>query len=91
MNKKEKKNGGEKGGEILRSKISPQKNEVILKVENLHKIYNPDSPSPVHALKGIDIEFKKGEFIALMGRSGSGKSTFLHQVALLDTPTKGKI
>ncbi len=61
----------------------------ILEVENLHKIYNPDSGEPVHALKGVSLKIKKGEFIALMGRSGSGKSTFLHQVALLDTPTKG--
>ena len=68
-----------------------EKKEYILEVENLHKIYNPDSPSPVHALKGVNVKFKKGEFVALMGRSGSGKSTFLHQVALLDEPTEGKI
>jgi len=72
-------------------KKNKENSEYILEVEGLHKTYNPDSPSPVHALKGIDIKFKKGEFVALMGRSGSGKSTFLHQVALLDTPTKGKI
>jgi putative ABC transport system ATP-binding protein len=75
----------------MTKKEEKKNNEYILEVDGLHKIYNPDSPSPVHALKGIDIKFKKGEFIALMGRSGSGKSTFLHQVALLDTPTKGKI
>jgi len=68
-----------------------QNNEYILETEKLVKIYNPDSPAPVHALKGVDLQVKKGEFVALMGRSGSGKSTFLHQVALLDTPTSGKI
>jgi putative ABC transport system ATP-binding protein len=45
----------------------------------------------VYALRGIDIQLKKGEFVALMGRSGSGKSTFLHQLALLDVPTSGYI
>ena len=71
--------------------MNENKNNIILKVENLCKTYNPKSPEPVHALKNISAEFKKGEFIALMGRSGSGKSTFLHQVALLDIPTKGTI
>jgi len=62
-----------------------------LKTKDLVKTYGINTPSPVHALKGIDIELKKGEFVALMGRSGSGKSTFLHQVALLDRPTSGYI
>lgn len=64
---------------------------IILEVNNLTKIYHQKAPKPVHALKGIDLKFKKGEFIALMGRSGSGKSTFLHQVALLDVPTHGTV
>ena len=72
-------------------KKEKEKTEYILEVKNLHKIYNPDSPSPVHALKGVNVRFKKGEFVALTGRSGSGKSTFLHQVALLDIPTEGKV
>lgn len=76
------------------SKIKKQKNKnesVILEVKNLYKTYNPESDEPVHALKGINVVLKKGEFVALTGRSGSGKSTFLHQVALLDTPTEGEI
>ena len=63
----------------------------ILKTEKLVKTYGVNTPSPVHALRDIDIKLKKGEFVALMGRSGSGKSTFLHQVALLDRPTFGYI
>ncbi len=63
----------------------------ILETIDLKKTYNPDSPAPVHALKGVTLQVRKGEFVALMGRSGSGKSTFLHQVALLDTPTSGSI
>jgi putative ABC transport system ATP-binding protein len=68
-----------------------KQDNTILKVTNLTKTYNLDSPEPVHALKGVSVEFKSGEFVALMGRSGSGKSTFLHQVALLDVPTSGDI
>ncbi len=42
-------------------------------------------------LKGIDFKASEGEFIAIMGRSGAGKSTFLYQVSLLDDPTGGEI
>ena len=65
--------------------------EYILKTKDLVKTYKANTASPVYALRGIDIELKKGEFVALMGRSGSGKSTFLHQIALLDRPTSGYI
>lgn len=50
---------------------------------------NGDIVTPV--LKGIDFEAKSGEFIAIMGRSGAGKSTFLYQLSLLDEPTAGEI
>ncbi len=63
----------------------------ILQTKELVKTYKVDSPSPVHALKGVNLSLKRGEFVALMGRSGSGKSTFLHQIALLDRPTSGYI
>ncbi len=65
--------------------------EYILQTKNLVRIYHADSPSPIHALRGVDMQLRKGEFVALMGRSGSGKSTFLHQIALLDRPTSGYI
>ena len=42
-------------------------------------------------LKGIDFEAREGEWLAIMGRSGAGKSTFLYQVSLLDDPTSGEI
>lgn len=44
-----------------------------------------------NVLKGIDFEAKDGEFVAIMGRSGAGKSTFLYQISLLDDPTGGEI
>jgi putative ABC transport system ATP-binding protein len=65
--------------------------DYILKTEKLVKTYGIDTPSPVYALRGADLKLCKGEFVALMGRSGSGKSTFLHQMALLDSPTSGHI
>ncbi len=65
--------------------------KIILRTKELVKTYKIDTPSPVYALKGINLQLKKGEFVALMGRSGSGKSTFLHQIALLDRPTSGYI
>ena len=63
----------------------------ILEAKNIHKIYNPNSPEPVHALKGVSLSLENGEFVALVGRSGSGKSTLLYQLALLDTPNKGVV
>jgi len=61
----------------------------MIKIENLKKTY-PGKP-PTEALKNISFNVERGEFLAVMGRSGSGKSTFLHQLGLIDTPTEGKI
>lgn len=64
--------------------------EVVLKVEKLEKTYGNGSLS-VHALKGIDLEIKKGIFYAIIGKSGSGKSTLLHLLGGLDKSTGGNI
>ncbi len=75
----------------MTNSVQTKQDDIILKVNGLTKTYHLGSATPVHAVKNISLEFKKGEFIALMGRSGSGKSTFLHQVALLDVPTSGTV
>lgn len=61
----------------------------MISVRNLVKTYPGEVPT--YALKGVSLEVAAGEFVALMGRSGSGKSTFLHQLGLLDVPTEGEV
>lgn len=62
----------------------------IIEVKNLTKSFT-DGLTVTQILKGIDFEAQEGEFVAIMGRSGAGKSTFLYQMSLLDKPTSGSI
>lgn len=62
----------------------------ILQTENLTKIYG-DGENAVHALRGINLAVEKGEFTAIVGTSGSVKSTLLHMLGGLDRPTTGKV
>lgn len=64
-------------------------NNTVIKIENLHKTYDLGEVK-VHALRGISIEVHRGEFVAVMGASGSGKSTFMNIVGCLDRPSQGK-
>ncbi len=64
--------------------------KTIIDVKNITRSFT-DGLTVTQVLKGIDFEVSEGEFVAIMGRSGAGKSTFLYQVSLLDTPTSGSI
>src|SRR6266540_2654260 len=61
----------------------------LIRVENLHKTYHMGDVE-VPALRGIDLTIDRGEFVAVMGSSGSGKSTFMNILGCLDRPTTGK-
>ena len=61
----------------------------VLLLNDLHKTYNPGSPLQVHVLKGISLAVERGDYVAIMGHSGSGKSTMLNILGCLDVPTDG--
>ena len=65
-------------------------NGAVIETRALRKNYESES-APVRALRGIDLEVRGGEFIAVMGPSGCGKSTLLNIIAGLDTPSDGDV
>lgn len=66
------------------------KKDYVIQLEDVWKIYQMDSVQ-VPALRGIHLDIKRGEFLAIFGPSGSGKSTLLNMIGSLDIPTRGKI
>lgn len=66
------------------------KEKALIEIKNLVKTF-VDGDKETRVLKGIDFEVEAGEWIAIMGRSGAGKSTFMYQMSLLDDPTSGEI
>ncbi|WP_270780224.1 ABC transporter ATP-binding protein [Enterococcus faecalis] len=62
----------------------------VIEAKNIKKRYGKNE-TKFDALKGVDLKVEKGESVAIIGKSGSGKSTFMHILALLDQPTSGDI
>jgi len=63
--------------------------ETIISVKSLVKIYTMGDVE-VHALRGVNVDIRQGDFVAIMGKSGSGKSTFMNILGCLDVPTRGQ-
>jgi putative ABC transport system ATP-binding protein len=62
--------------------------ETVIRVDDVHKYYELGE-TRVHALRGVSLEVRRGEFVAIMGASGSGKSTFMNLLGCLDRPSSG--
>jgi len=63
--------------------------EALIRLENLRRVYTTETLE-THALAGIDLEIRRGEYVTIEGPSGSGKSTLLTILGLLDEPTSGE-
>lgn len=63
----------------------------ILTANDVYKIYNAHGKYPFEALKNINFEMEKGDFVCVMGPSGAGKSTFVNTLSTIDMPTQGVV
>src|ERR1700757_3633729 len=75
--------------DISESVISAPPQNCIICTEDLWKTYQMGAEQ-VHALRGVNLRINRGEYVAIMGPSGFGKSTLMNLIGCLDTPTKGR-
>ncbi|GGX50313.1 lipoprotein-releasing system ATP-binding protein LolD [Tateyamaria omphalii] len=66
-------------------------NDHVLSLSGITKTYNAGLPGQVDVLRGVDLDLKRGEVVALVAPSGAGKSTLLHIAGMLDTPDAGNV
>lgn len=74
---------GEERGEQLKQQ------NIVIRTYDLWKTYEMGD-QVINAVSGVDIEIRRGEYVAIMGPSGSGKSTLMNLIGCLDTPTRGE-
>ena len=67
-----------------------QTGEIVISMKNIIKRYFIGQPNELEVLHGIDMEVRRGEFLAIVGQSGSGKSTLMNVIGALDRPTEGE-
>jgi len=89
-------NNEEKGRDLLEAQVvtetehanDPLLGPALITLEHIHKTYQMGDVE-IHALRGVSLHIDRGEFIAIMGASGSGKSTTMNILGCLDKPTRG--
>src|SRR5579872_7414643 len=74
---------------ILERGAQLKRDGIVIRTYDLWKTYVMGDQE-IHAVSGVDIEIKRGEYVAIMGPSGSGKSTLMNLIGCLDTPSKGQ-
>src|SRR6185503_14346151 len=70
--------------------IPNNKTQALIEIRNLRKVYQTPA-GDFTAVNGINVEVQRGEFVAIIGKSGSGKSTFINMITGIDRPTSGEI
>ena len=75
--------------ELLERGERLKRDGIVIRTYDIWKTYVMGDQE-IHAVSGVDIEIKRGEYVAIMGPSGSGKSTLMNLVGCLDTPSKGQ-
>jgi len=74
--------------ELLQRGEQLKRDGIVIRTYDLEKTYIMGDQE-IHAVNGIDLEIKRGEYVAIMGPSGSGKSTLMNLIGCLDTPSAG--